>query len=333
MTTQSRSPVTIRPRGGRRDLAEEIQSRRANYLEMLHEHGALLFRGFEVADVAGLDRFSSTLSARPLDYVYGSTPRTALSGRIFTATEYPANQEIPLHNENSYQREWPLQIALCCLTPASSGGETPICDMRAVTAAIGDALLDEFAERRVRYVRHYRPIVDVPWQQVFRTTDTAEVARFCAAQEIAHEWLDEETLRTAQVCQGAARHPLSGERVFFNQAHLFHVSSLGEEGERAMIDLFGMECLPRHACFGDGAEIPRATLARIRAAFRDASFSFPWQTSDVLLLDNMQFGHGRRPFTGPRKVIVALMEPYSEQPPVVSMKESGEIQMNTQGSL
>jgi hypothetical protein len=318
---KSRLPLTVAPRGGGRDLAEEMQSRHASYLDMLREHGALLFRGFDVADVAAFERFSSAVSARPLDYVYGSTPRTALSNRIFTATEYPANEEIPLHNENSYQSEWPLLIALCCLVPSTRGGETPICDMRTVTAAIGTTLLDEFAERGVRYVRHYRPIVDVPWQQVFRTSDPAEVARFCAAHDIAHEWLDEETLRTAQVCQGAALHPTTGERVFFNQAHLFHVSSLGDYGERAMIDLFGRDRLPRHACFGDDAEIPRTALATVRAAFRDSSSAFPWQPSDVLLLDNMQFGHGRRPYSGARKVIVALMEPHSPERVAVPASE------------
>jgi len=38
---------------------------------------------------------------------------------------------------------------------------------------------------------------------------------------------------------------------------------------------------------------------------------------DVLILDNMQVAHGRDPFVGPRKIIVAMADPvqslYGEQ--------------------
>lgn len=35
---------------------------------------------------------------------------------------------------------------------------------------------------------------------------------------------------------------------------------------------------------------------------------FPWQTGDVLMLDNMLTAHAREPFQGPRKVVVAMAE-------------------------
>jgi ribulose-5-phosphate 4-epimerase/fuculose-1-phosphate aldolase len=36
---------------------------------------------------------------------------------------------------------------------------------------------------------------------------------------------------------------------------------------------------------------------------------FPWESGDVLLLDNMRFAHSRKPFTGSRKVLVAMSDP------------------------
>jgi hypothetical protein len=246
--------------------------------------------------------------------VYGSTPRQSVGDRIFTASEFPPSHEIPLHNENAYQRVWPLKVAFCCLQAAASGGETPIADMRGVQANIGEPLIDLFERRGVTYIRHYRPSVDVPWQQVFRTEDREELAGFCLSQGIGHEWLGQDLLRTTQVCQGAAYHPLSRERVFFNQAHLFHASSLGPEMLSAMCQLFGPERLPRRALFGDGTEIPLDHVQRIRAAFRDAAFAFTWQNADVLLLDNMRFAHGRRSFTGTRRLIAALTDPHCQQP-------------------
>jgi hypothetical protein len=39
---------------------------------------------------------------------------------------------------------------------------------------------------------------------------------------------------------------------------------------------------------------------------------FDWRQGDVLLLDNLAVGHGRKPYRGPRKVLAALIDPVSE---------------------
>jgi alpha-ketoglutarate-dependent taurine dioxygenase len=311
LSSGQRAPLVMEQTTAR-PLAEFILAQSSRIQERLATHGALLFRGFGLQDVGDFDAAMEALSAHRMDYVYGSTPRTALGSRIFTATEYPETLEIPLHNENSYQQTWPLKIALCCLVPATTDGETPIADMREVAAAIGPALMDKFERKRVQYVRHYHPFIDVPWQKVFQTEDRGVLARFCAEHDIQHEWVDTETLRTSQVCQGVARHPVSGERVFFNQAHLFHVSSLGPQAAKAFTELYASQ-LPRQTFYGDASEIPAEDLERVRDAFNRAKVIFPWAAGDVLLLDNMQVAHGRRTYKGPRKVIAALMEPHSEK--------------------
>lgn len=35
----------------------------------------------------------------------------------------------------------------------------------------------------------------------------------------------------------------------------------------------------------------------------------PWQTGDLLLLDNLRTAHAREPFRGPRNVVVAMADP------------------------
>jgi alpha-ketoglutarate-dependent taurine dioxygenase len=305
----SRLPRLIRP-GAERDLAAFIAAHRAAVEECLLEHGALLFRGFDVASVAHFERAGDELSPRKLGYMYRSTPRSTVGKGVFSTTEYPPDQEIVLHCENAYQREWPLKVAFCCLVAPAEGGQTPVADMRRVNAAIGADLMDRFESRHVRYVRHYRPHIDIPWEVVFQTSDRAEVAAYCEAHGIEHEWLDANTLRTAQTNQGTARHPVTGERVFFNQAHLFHVSALGTEVATSLVNLFGRDRLPRNAYFGDGGEIAHDDLDRVRRAFAGAAVDFAWQPGDVLLLDNMQAAHGRRPFRGPRRVLASLLDSY-----------------------
>lgn len=308
MFPDERILLQVQAQAGDRDIVSFVQAHDKEIQAALLEHGAVLLRGFDVHSVEDFSRCIDATGLERLDYVYRSTPRTAVADKIFTATEYPPQQEILLHNENAYQRDWPLKVAFCCLISATSGGATPLGDIRKITAAIGPRLLEQFTERSVRYVRHYRKHVDLSWQVVFQADAPEPVAEFCRAAGIEHEWLDADTLRTSQVAQGSAVHPLSGERLYFNQAHLFHVTSLGQAGAQSLIKLFGADRLPRHSTYGDGAEIAPEDLEQIRAAFRRHEVSFPWQPGDVLLLDNMQVAHGRRPFQGPRKIVAALLD-------------------------
>ena len=182
MHVDRRGPLLIQSTSGIVDLAELVSAHSGEVTERLIEHGALVFRGFAHGEPNYFENFVQALACPRMDYVYGSTPRTRVGDRIFTATEYPPSLEIPLHSECSYQREWPLKIAFCCVEPAATGGYTPLADLRRVGAILGEAMLDEFQDRGVRYVRNYQPYIDVSWQTVFQTKDRDAVTRFlCGA--------------------------------------------------------------------------------------------------------------------------------------------------------
>jgi alpha-ketoglutarate-dependent taurine dioxygenase len=36
--------------------------------------------------------------------------------------------------------------------------------------------------------------------------------------------------------------------------------------------------------------------------------TFRWEKGDLLLVDNLRFGHGRLPFRGERKILAALIK-------------------------
>ena len=137
------------------------------------------------------------------------------------------------------------------------------------------------------------------------------VAAYCRTHDIAFAWHGQEELSTSHVCQGVARHPVLGTEVWFNQANLFHPSSLDGEIEQMLVDMYGSDKLPRTAAFGDGGPIKRQALAEVSAAFQHETRIFQWQKSDVLLIDNMQIAHGRTPFSGRRTVLVALSNSHS----------------------
>jgi hypothetical protein len=304
-----RMPLLVRLLEGDVSAAEYVHAQRAHLLAQVDACGAVVLRGFRVPDAEAFSAFIDALHVAPMPYTYRSTPRTQVASGVYTATEYPADREIPLHNENAYQRNWPNKIAFCCLQPATTGGETPLADMHAVEAQLGADLIERFARLGVRYDRVYYDGFDLPWQEVFQSEDRADVERFCAAQQIACQWLEDGGLKTSQVSPGTQRHPLNGRTYYFNQAHLFHPSSLGEDVLEYLLDAFGADGLPRNACYGNGEPIDDATLTRVREAFAGAAVDIAWQRGDIVLADNLQVAHGRRSYTGARRVLTSLLEP------------------------
>jgi alpha-ketoglutarate-dependent taurine dioxygenase len=274
----------------------------------LREHGGLLFRGFIVGGPPEFEQCIKAVSGELLEYVYRSTPRTRVSGAIYTSTSYPPSRSIPLHNEMSYSNSWPLKIWFQSVQTAVQGGRTPLADSRRVFNRISPAIREKFARRRVMYVRNYGQGLDLPWQEVFQTAEKAEVESLCRRTGIDFVWTGDDGLTTRQTCQGVATHPQTGEQVWFNQAHLFHVSSLDPDSRDLLIDRFTEAGLPRHAFYGDGEQIETSFLDEIREAYARETVLFPWKEGDVLFLDNMLTAHGREPFEGPRKVLAGMAE-------------------------
>ena len=64
----------------------------------------------------------------------------------------------------------------------------------------------------------------------------------CKNHSIDWEWnrgLSE--LTTRQVCQATISHPQTNEKVWFNQAHLFHITNLDEEARNSLLEEYGEE--------------------------------------------------------------------------------------------
>jgi len=303
-------PLLIKPAVSELDVFDWLANNRDWVTSQLLTHGAILFRDFALTTLEDFEKFIGTLSSELLDYSYRSTPRTHLSGKIYSSTEYPAHQSIPLHNELAYARSWPMKLAFFCVQKAAQRGETPIADSRRVYQRIPADIREEFARKGVMYVRNYGDGLDLSWQDVFQTKKKSAVEDFCKRHEIAFTWHDGGCLTTKQVCQAVSTHPVTGDKVWFNQAHLFHVSSLAPEIRESLLSACSEEDLPRNAFYGDGSTIDDSVLDEIRACYRQETIEFEWQNGDVLLLDNMLTAHGRNPYTGFRKIVVGMAEQF-----------------------
>ncbi len=301
-------PLVAHPAAPGVDLAGWAAANRDRLDGWLDTHGGVLFRGFEVASAEAFQQVVAAVAGDALEYRERSTPRQQVTGNIYTSTEYPQTEHIPLHCENSYAHTWPLRLMFYSAQPALTGGETPIADCRRVLARLSPRVRDRFEERGVRYVRNLGGGLGLDWRTAFQTEDRAEVEAYCRSGGYQHRWAGDR-LHLSRVGPAVVRHPRTGERTWFNHAVLFHLSSLPPGVAEALLAEYGEAGLPNNTYYGDGAPIEPAVLAELRAAYAAETVQFPWQRGDVLVIDNMLAAHGRAPFTGPRRTLVAMAQP------------------------
>lgn len=303
-------PLLIEPSLPGVNLNAWAEGHRGEVDAKLGEHGAILFRGFAVGGVTGFESFVNASCGAALRYSERSSPRSQVEGNVYTSTDHPASQTIFLHNEQSYSLTFPLRIIFHCVTAPEEGGATPIADVRRVYQRLRPELRQRFAELGYLYVRNFGDGFGLSWQTAFQTEDQAVVEDYCRANEIAWEWKSEGRLRTRQLRRALGRHPGTGEPVWFNHLTFFHVSTLEEPVRSSLLNEFAAEDLPNNTFYGDGSAIEPEVLEELRAAYHAETVSFPWQEGDILMMDNMLAAHGRAPFKGPRKIVVAMSNPF-----------------------
>jgi len=280
--------------------------------QSLLKFGGILFRGFHIDGVEDFESIVQASCGSLLDYNDRATPRSQIKGKVYTATDYPPEQEILLHNESSFAAKFPMRIFFYCVERAEKGGETPIADVRRVYNHIDPSIRKPFEEKGVLYVRNFAggPF-GFTWQEVYQTQDKAEMKKFCNESEIDFEWIDEKRVMTKQLRPAVARHPLTGEVLWLNHATVLNVFAIEPKLQQMLLKFFKEKDLPNNSFYGDGTSIDREVIGKLMAAYDAETTVFTWEEGDVLMLDNMLVAHGRKPFLGKRKVVVAMAKSVS----------------------
>ncbi|MCR9073183.1 MAG: TauD/TfdA family dioxygenase [Alphaproteobacteria bacterium] len=304
-------PAIVTPKVSGLDLVGWAAMAKPLAQDLLERHKALLFRGFDRQSAEQLADFVAATSDNTLlDYRDRTTPRESLGNKLYTSTSYPADRRIELHNEGTYWRAWPMKLYFACETAAESGGETPLANIAGVLGRLSQQTVEDFERRGFTLVRRFNDGFGLPWQEVFQTDDRAAVESFCKDNDIAFAWGADDRLATRQTRPAIRRHPVSGEPVWFNHAAFFHVSSYAGPDRDALEAELGTERMPYATAFGDGTEIATETVREILDAYHAEERRFAWQNGDILLVDNMSVAHGRQPYSGHRRILVAMAEPY-----------------------
>src|SRR6185295_17261052 len=107
----------------------------------------------------------------------------------------------------------------------------------------------------------------------------------CRHNGIEFEWKPGDRLRTRARRNAVAKHPETGEMIWFNHATFFHVSTLPELIREALLMQFAGDDLPANSYYGDGSSIEPEVLDHLRACYEAETVRFPWEKNDLLLLD------------------------------------------------
>ncbi|MGW6055204.1 TauD/TfdA family dioxygenase [Streptomyces sp. NPDC055189] len=275
---------------------------------LLAREKALVFRGFKV-DPDELDGVMDLLLPNRLAYVHGNSPRTKVGKNVYTSTEYPQEFTISMHNEMSYAYQWPARLLFFCHTQPGGGGATPVVDGVRWLTSLEPEVREAF-KGGVRYTQnlHGGRGLGKSWQDTFETEDRAEVEEFLGATAAEWEWRPDGSIRIHQVRPATVRHPVTGVEVWFNQADQWHPAGLGDDTAAALAQIMPADELPQNVTFADGTQIPADYVTQIRDRGLEHAVNVDWRTGDLLLIDNVLVGHGRRPFTGDRRVLVAMCD-------------------------
>ena len=271
------------------------------------QHGSLLVRGLGLRDAAETEAVFRQLGSLMTERE-AFAPRRIYSDGVYSSSKWPASQQMCTHHELSYVLEFPSLMMFACLLAPADRGATPIADSPAVLRALPSELIERFERVGWLLIRNYRDDIGASIAEAFGTDDRRAVESYCRANAITFEWQPDGALRTWQRRSAVVRHPLTGQRCWFNQIAFLNEWTIEPEVREYLVDVYGEDGLPFNTRFGDGDPIGADVVQLINQAYEAHTVRERWQAGDLLLVDNVRTAHGREPFEGPREVVVAMAD-------------------------
>jgi alpha-ketoglutarate-dependent taurine dioxygenase len=274
------------------------------------EHGAVLVRGLGLRDAAEVAAvFRGLATAGLMIEREAFAERQTYAEGVYSSSKWPPNQPMCMHHELSYRVEFPGLMLLACLSAPAKGGATGVADSPTVLDALPIELVNRFKREGWLLVRNYNEEIGASVAEAFGTEDRGAVESYCRANAIEFEWRPDGGLRTWQRRSAVVRHPVTGERCWFNQIAFLNEWTIDPEVREYLVEMYGADGLPFTTAFGSGAPVGEDVVELLNRVYDANTLREPWQAGDLMLVDNMRMAHSREPYEGDRQVLVGMSEP------------------------
>ncbi|MDI9888929.1 TauD/TfdA family dioxygenase, partial [Streptomyces sp. HNM0645] len=67
--------------------------------------------------------------------------------------------------------------------------------------------------------------------------------------------------------------------------------------------------LPFNTRYGNGDPVGEDVVQTLNEVYEAHTAREPWQTGDLMLVDNIRTAHSREPYEGPREILVGMADP------------------------
>lgn len=245
----------------------------ADLIAAYKSYGAVLLRGFAM-DLAGFRDLTDRLCTNA---VFNESPsREVLDAERSIQTVNIGVEAFPLHPELSREPWKPDICFFWCMQPPTEGGETTVCDGVEIVRRLPPEVYDKFATRQLRYRQIATPAECKYWLGA-EDPDDATLANPPPACPYSFERLNTKILRS-----------------FFMPA--FHRPMFTDERAFGNFLLFGryLNGIRVFPTFENDELVSDQLLGQVKAVTDKLETPVAWRESDVLILDNTRFMHGRR---------------------------------------
>src|ERR687895_118263 len=271
-------------------------------------HGSVRVRGLELRDAAEVGAVFRQLATGLMTETEAFAPRQRYAPGMYSSSTWPPNQPMCMHHELSYTLEVPGLMLFACLREPSEGGTTAVADSPTVLNALPTELVARFEREGWLLTRNYNDEIGASFTEAFGTEDRGAIEGYCRANAIEFEWQPDGGLRTRQRRSAVVRHPVTGQRCWFNQIAFLNEWTMAPEVREYLVDVYGADGLPFNTRFGNGDAIGEEVVQVLNQVYEANTAREPWQAGDLLLVDNIRTAHGREAFEGPREVLVAMAD-------------------------
>lgn len=252
-------------------------------LNLFKSSGLLLFRGFGTTYKQMLefsDKFSSGYVRDPARQIVDSPGGSVQL--VDNGTGY-----VPPHCENAVSPFRPDVVWFCCAVPAAEGGETLFWDGLQVWEELSEQVKQIFSSKKIKFIFDFGVH---GWKRFFGENTTIDDAKRALEkfEGVHYSIKDDLSIHLEYVCSAVVKTKFDGKYAFANSI----ISSV----------TYSKAGLKR-VTFEDGSPISDVIINEIKTVLNKMTGAIPWQSGDLVMIDNSRFLHGRREFKDTRRKI------------------------------